>query len=55
VKHGEVAASYYQRQRNVSLERVCAQVKHPKPAETTKLRRYQPDEVVVMQVQNLEK
>jgi hypothetical protein len=55
VKHCEVAASYQQRHRNCALKRVCAQVKHLKPAETTNFRRYLPDEVVVVQIQDLEK
>jgi len=54
VKHSEVAASY-QRHRKGTLKKVCAQVKHLKPAETTELRRYLSDKVVVVQVQNLEK
>ena len=40
---------------NATLKGVCAQVKHLKPAETTELRGYLPDKIVVAQVQNLEK
>jgi hypothetical protein len=44
-----------QSNRNASLEMICAQVQHLKPDETTELRRYFSNKLVIAKVQFLEK